>query len=328
MKRGAILDDYQGEVLTLPSWARLEGRLRLDLYRDTLGSEDALAERLAPYEVVVPIRERTRFAGSLLARLPSLELLALTGRNSGHVDVDAATARGILVTETTGSGASAIEHTIALILATIRRIPQEDRAMRQGRWQTGFGLELQGKTLGILGLGRIGGRVAAFGQLLGMRVVAWGPTLTDGRAAQAGVKRVELDDLFRTSDVVSINLRLSDTTQRLVTARHLELMKPTAHLINTARGPIVDEAALVAALRQKRIAGAALDVYDVEPLPRDHPFLALDNVVLAPHTGYVTREAYHLFFEQVVTAIDSYLSGTLPPRALNPEALARRARRG
>lgn len=324
MKRIAILDDYQGTVLTLPYWLRLSGRAAVEVFRDTVSDEDEQARRLAPYEILVLIRERTRFPASLIARLPALQLLALTGRNSGHVDVAAATARGILVTETEGSGVAAVEHTIGLMLATVRRIPQEDRALREGRWQTGLGVELSGKTLGILGLGRIGSRIAAFGKLLGMRVLAWGPTLTEERAAAAGVTRVPLDPLFRESDVVSLHLRLSGQTRGIVTAGHLSLMKPTAYLINTARGPLVDEAALFSALRERRIAGAGLDVFDVEPLPPHHPLLALDNVVLSPHMGYVTREAYHIFFRQVVENIESYLDGHLPPRTLNPEARAGR----
>ena len=184
MKRAAVLDDYQGEVLALPYWQRLSGRVHLDHYRDTLADEEALVRRLAPYEILVAIRERTRFPASLLNRLPALELLAITGRNSGHVDVGAATARGVLVAETTGSSVAAIELTLGLIIATVRRIAQEDRALREGRWQTSVGLDLAGKTLGVVGLGRIGSRVAAFGQFLGMRVLAWGPTLTPERAAQ------------------------------------------------------------------------------------------------------------------------------------------------
>ena len=271
MKRIAILDDYQGVVLSLPYWARLKDRANIDAYRDTPADEDALVERLRQYEILVPIRERTAFPASLLRRLPSLKLLALTGRNSGHVDVEAATERGILITETEGSGSSAIEHTMALLLAVVRRIPEDDRAMRRGEWQTGLAVELLGKTLGIVGLGRIGGRIAAFGKLLGMRVLAWSPNLDDQRAAAAGARRVSLEELFRESDVVSIHLRLSERTRHIVKAQQLSLMKPTAFLINTARGPLVDEDALVAALRDKRIAGAALDVYDVEPLPEKHP---------------------------------------------------------
>jgi len=322
--RVAVLDDYQGVVLALPCWKRLDGRARVDLFRDTLGDEGALAARLAPYGVIVAIRERTRFSASLLARLPALRHLAMTGRNTGHVDVDEATRRGVLVTATEGSAASAPEHTIGLLLAIVRRIPQEDRALREGRWQESVGSELGGKTLGILGLGRIGTRMAAFGRLLGMRVLAWGPTLTADRAAAAGVVQLGLDDLFRESDVVSVHLRLSEQSRGLVGWRLLGLMKQTAYLVNTARGPIVDEPALIGALRERRIAGAALDVFDVEPLPRDHPLLSLDNVVLTPHLGYVTREAYHTFFEQAVENILTWLEGRVPARALNPEALGPR----
>lgn len=326
MKRVAVLDDYQGEVLALPYWKRLAGRVAIDHFRDTLHDEDALAKRLGPYEILVPIRERTRFSGTLLERLPALELLALTGRNSGHVDVATATERGVLVVESAGSAAAAIELTMGLIIAVVRRIPQDDRALRAGRWQESIGMELAGKTLGVVGLGRIGGRIAAFGQFLGMKVMAWGPTLTAERAEKAGVAFVPLETLLRESDVVSINLRLSDITRGLITAQRLALMKPTAYLVNTARGPIVDEGALVAALRDKRIAGAALDVYDREPLPADHPLLALDNAVLTPHTGYVTREAYDVFFRQVVEHIEQYLDGKVPERALNRDALERRSR--
>jgi phosphoglycerate dehydrogenase-like enzyme len=321
MIRVAVLDDYQGVVLTLPYWKRLDPRARIDLFRDTLADEAALAARLAPYEAIVAIRERTRFTASLLGRLPALRHLAMTGRNTGHVDVGEATRRGILVTATEGSAASAPEHTIGLMMAIVRRIPQEDRALREGRWQESVGLELAGKTLGILGLGRIGSRMAAFGRLLGMRVVAWGPTLTDDRASAAGVIRLALDDVFRESDVLSIHLRLSEQSRGLVGARLLGLMKPTAYLVNTARGPIVDERTLIAMLRERRIAGAALDVFDVEPLPADHPLLGLDNAVLTPHLGYVTWEAYHAFFRQVVENIVAWLDGQVPARALNPEVL-------
>jgi len=322
MIRVAVLDDYQGVVLTLPYWRRLDGRASIDLFRDTLADEAALAARLAPYEAIVAIRERTRFTASLLGRLPALRHLAMTGRNTGHVDVGEATRRGILVTATEGSAASAPEHTIGLMMAIVRRIPQEDRALREGRWQENVGLELAGKTLGILGLGRIGSRMAAFGRLLGMRVVAWGPTLTDDRASAAGVIRLALDDVFRESDVVSIHLRLSEQSRGLVGARLLGLMKPTAYLVNTARGPIVDERTLIAMLRERRIAGAALDVFDVEPLPPDHPLLGLDNVVLTPHLGYVTWAAYHAFFSQVVENLLAWLDGQVPARALNPEVLS------
>jgi D-3-phosphoglycerate dehydrogenase len=212
------------------------------------------------------------------------------------------------------------------MLALVRRLPREDRAMRQGGWQTGLAVELSGKTLGIVGLGRIGSRVAAFGKFLGMHVLAWGPTLDDERAAAAGARRVELTELFRRSDVVSVHLRLSDRTRGVVGAEQLSLMKPSAYFVNTARGALVDEEALLTALRENRIAGAALDVYQVEPLPAAHPLRSCENVVLSPHMGFVTREAYHLFFEQAVEAIDAYLRGTVPPRALNPQVMAERRR--
>jgi phosphoglycerate dehydrogenase-like enzyme len=324
MKQIAILDDYQGAALSVPSWERLDGRAIVQVFRDTLKDEDELVARLSPYEVLVLIRERTRFPASLLRKLPRLELLTLTGRNLGQVDTAAATERGILVTETEGSGASPVELTIGLMLASVRRIPQEDAALRAGRWQTSVGVELKGKTLGILGLGRIGSRIAAFGQFLGMRVLAWGPTLTDERAAASGVVRVPIEQLFRESDVVSVHLRLTESTRGLVTADLLRGMKPTAFLINTARGPIVDEAALIECLAGQRIAGAGVDVYGVEPLPKDHPLLRLDNVVVTPHLGYVTQETYRIFFRQVVECISAHLDGGMPPRCINPEVAVRR----
>ena len=326
MTRIAILDDYQGAALASASWGQFDSRASVAVYRDTVTNEDDLVARLAGYEILVLIRERTRFPASLLARLPALELLALTGRNLGQVDAVAATERGILLTDTEGSGASPVELTIGLMLAVARRIPQETAALRSGRWQTSLGVELRGKTLGILGLGRIGSRIAAFGQFLGMRVCAWGPTLTDERAAAARVTRVPLDQLFHESDIVSVHLRLTDTSRGLVTADLLRRMKPTAFLINTARGPIVDEAALVALLSERRIAGAGLDVYDVEPMPANHPLLGLDNVVLTPHLGYVTQETYRIFFRQVVENIAAYLDGRIPPRCINPAAARRMPR--
>ena len=320
MTRVAILDDYAGLARTLPCWDRLRGRVSVESFGGTLADETALAARLAPYPVVVGIRERTRFTASLLARLPALRLLALAGRHSGQVDVADASARGVLVTDIDGTAPPAVEHTIGLILALVRRIPQDDRALRAGRWQTALGTELARKTLGIVGLGKIGTRIAAFGALVGMRVVATGLTLTAERAAAAGARLTDLDGLMRESDVVSVHLRLSDRTRGLITARHLALMKPTAFLVNTARGPIVDETALVETLRAGRIAGAALDVFGTEPLPPAHPLLALDNVVLTPHTGFVTRETFEVFFEQTVASIAEWLDGKTPARAVNATA--------
>jgi phosphoglycerate dehydrogenase-like enzyme len=319
MTRIAIIDDWGGLVRPLPFWDRLAGRAAIDAFPDTLTDEAALARRLAPYEVVVAVRERTRFTAGLIGRLPALKLLALGGRWTGQVDLAAAAARGIVVTETEGSAVNAFEHTIALMMALVRRVPQEDRAMRAGKWQTPpLGVDMAGKTLGVVGLGKIGGKMAAFGRLLGMRVLAAGITLTDERAAAAGATRVDLDTLLRESDVVTLHLRLSDTSRGLITARRLGLMKPTAFLVNTARGPIVEADALLDALRRRRIAGAALDVFDVEPLPVGHPLLSLDNVVLTPHLGFVTAEGYAVFFGQAVEAIVAFLDGKTPPRAVAP----------
>ena len=319
MTRLAITDDWGGMVRPLAPWTRLSGRATIDAFQDTLADESALAQRLAPYDIIVAVRERTRFTAGLINRLPALKLLALAGRWTGQVDLTAAAARGIVVTETEGSAVNAFEHTVALMMALVRRVPQEDRAMRAGKWQTPpLGVDMPGKTLGIIGLGKIGGKMAAFGRLLGMRVLATGITLTDERAAAAGVTRTDLETLLRESDVVSVHLRLSDTSRGLITARHLALMKRTAFLVNTARGPIVDEAALLDALRGRRIAGAALDVFDVEPLPAGHPLLALDNVVLTPHLGFVTAEGYAVFFGQAVEAILAFLDGKTPPRVVAP----------
>lgn len=319
MTRLAITDDWGGMVRPLAPWTRLSGRATIDAFQDTLADESALAQRLAPYDIIVAVRERTRFTAGLINRLPALKLLALAGRWTGQVDLTAAAARGIVVTETEGSAVNAFEHTVALMMALVRRVPQEDRAMRAGKWQTPpLGVDMAGKTLGIIGLGKIGGKMAAFGRLLGMRVLATGITLTDERAAAAGVTRTDLETLLRESDVVSVHLRLSDTSRGLITARHLALMKRTAFLVNTARGPIVDEAALLDALRGRRIAGAALDVFDVEPLPAGHPLLALDNVVLTPHLGFVTAAGYAVFFGQAVEAILAFLDGKTPPRVVAP----------
>ena len=320
--RIAVLDDYQGAASTLACWQRLDGRAEVHFFRDAAAGDEDLADRLRGFPIIVPIRERTKFSAALLRRLPDLRFLALTGRNSGHVDVAAATACGILVAETESSGASPFELTIALMLALARQIPQEDRAMREGKWLTTIGVELAGKTLGILGLGRLGTQVAGAARLFNMRLLAAGLTLTDERAAAAGAARVTVDDLFRESDFLCIHLRLSNRTRGFVTARHLALMKPTGYLINTARGPLVDEAALVDALRERRIAGAALDVFETEPLPAGHPLRSLDNVVLSAHLGYVTSESYQLFFTQAVENIVRYLHGEAPLRTLNAEVLA------
>jgi phosphoglycerate dehydrogenase-like enzyme len=327
VKKVALLDDYQGAGISQPYWRRLAERVALEGFRDTLHDESKLVERLRPFQIVVPIRERTHFSARILQQLPELELLSLTGKNSGQVDVGVATEQGILVTQTQGSGPSAIEMTMALMLALAHRVSQEDRAMHGGLWQTGIGFDLSGKVLGILGLGRIGTRIAAFGNHLSMRVLAWSANLTEEKAAAAGASYTALDDLFRQSDIVTLHLRLSERTDRIITARHISLMKPTACFVNTARGQLVDEGALVDALRAGRIRGAALDVFETEPLPDNHPLRSLENVILTPHMGYVTEDSYDQFFRQAVENIESYLDGGMPAGAMNPQVLAGRVSR-
>jgi phosphoglycerate dehydrogenase-like enzyme len=324
VKKLALLDDYQGAGISQPYWRRLAARITLEGFRDTLHDDSKLVERLRPFQIVVPIRERTHFSARILQQLPELELLSLTGKNSGQVDVAVATEQGILVTQTQGSGPSAIEMTMALMLALAHRVSQEDRAMHLGLWQTGIGFDLSGKVLGILGLGRIGTRIAAFGNQLGMRVLAWSANLTEEKAAAAGATYVDLDDLFRQSDMVTVHLRLSERTNHIITARHISLMKPTASFVNTARGQLVDEQALFDALRARRIRGAALDVFQTEPLPVNHPLRSLENVILTPHMGYVTEDSYDQFFSQAVENIEAYLDGRVPAGAMNPQVLAGR----
>jgi phosphoglycerate dehydrogenase-like enzyme len=321
-KRAALLDDYQNAGMSQPYWSRLADRIALDSFQDTPRNEDELIARVREYQILVAIRERTHFSASVLQRLPNLELLSLTGKNSGQVDLAAATAQGILVTQTEGSGVSAIELTMAFMLAMAHRVPQEDRAMRNGLWQTGIGIDLSGKVLGVIGLGRIGARIAEFGRFLGMRVLAWSANLTEEKAAAAGASYVPLDDLLQQSDLVTLHLRLSERTRNIITSKQISLMKTTACLVNTARGGLVDEKALVEALRSKRIGGAALDVFQTEPLPTDHPLRSLENVVLAPHMGYVTVESYDQFFRQAVDNIEAYLDGRVPQGAINAEIMA------
>ena len=320
MVKVAVLDDYQGVALEMADWSVLPKDTQVEVFRDHLAEADAVAERLRDYAVVAAMRERTPFHRDLLERLPELRLLLTTGMRNASIDLDAATALGVLVCGTGSLGYPTAELTWGLILALLRRIPVEDAAIRQGLWQTTVGVGLQGKSLGVLGLGRLGSQVATIGAAFGMSVIAWSQNLTAERAAQFGASLVTKDDLFARSDILSIHLQLSDRTRGLVSARELGLMKPTAYLINTSRGPIVEEAALVQALQDRAIAGAGLDVFDQEPLPPDSPFKRLQNAVLTPHLGYVTKEGYRGYFEDTVEDIAAYLRGQ-PVRVLNPDVL-------
>jgi phosphoglycerate dehydrogenase-like enzyme len=317
MKRVAVLDDYQCVAKVFADWSRLDGLVEVTSFTDHLAREDALVERLAPFPIVVAMRERTPFPRSLLERLPALELLVTTGPFNAAIDIAAADERGVVVCGTGGVGHNTPELTWALILACARHIPAEDRNVKTGGWMTTVGTDLHGRTLGLLGLGRLGGAVAHVGAAFGMDVIAWSQNLTDERSSEMGARRVERDDLFRFADVLSIHLVLSDRTLGLVGARELELMKPSAILVNTSRGPIVDEAALADALSRHRIRAAGVDVFANEPLPADHPFRRLDNMVCTPHIGYVTEDAYRVFFEDIVDDIAAYLDGA-PARRIQP----------
>jgi phosphoglycerate dehydrogenase-like enzyme len=284
-------------------------------FADHLFDGDALVERLAPFAALAVWAERTPLARSLIERLPNLRLIVTSGMANRSIDFAACAERGIVVSGTQHANTGAPQVTWALILALAQQITTVDRDIREGRWQTGLGEELAGKTLGLLGLGRLGTKVARIAQAFDMQLLAWSANLTAERAAACGAELVERDELLRRADVVSIHLRLGERTRGLLGRRELALMKPTAYLVNTSRGPIVDEAALIDALERRAIAGAGLDVYDVEPLPLDHPLRRLPNTVLTPHVGYVSRGGYVAYYRQLVEALEAWLDGT-PVRRL------------
>ena len=307
-----LLDDYQDVALEVGPWDRFDAEV-VALHEHLLG--DDLVTELAGSDVVVAMRERTPFDRALLDRLPDLRLLVTTGMVNASIDLDAARDRGVLVCGTRSRQAGPAELTWALVLAVTRRVAQEDAAVRAGGWQTTIGPELSGRTLGVLGLGRLGSIVAGYGRAFGMRVLGWSSNLDPGHARELGVEPVALDDLLTRSDVVSVHLKLSDRTRGLLGARELDLIGPQGYLVNTSRGPIVDEAALVEALRTGRIAGAGLDVFDVEPLPADHPLRTVPRAVLTPHLGYVALDAYRVFYVDAVEDITAWLAGQ-PVRVL------------
>jgi phosphoglycerate dehydrogenase-like enzyme len=317
MTRVAILDDYQDVARRMADWTSLPSGVEVVAFRDHLASEAAVAARLLDFDVVVAMRERTPFPRTLLDRLPRLRLLVTTGMRNASIDLRAAADRGVLVCGTGGLPYPTAELTWALILALARRVPREDRGTREGGWQETLGTGLNGKTLGVLGLGTLGSRVARVGRAFEMNVVAWSQNLTAERAAAVGAALVDRDELLARADVVTIHLVLGDRTRGLIGARELGLMRETAHLVNTSRGPIVDEAALIQALQAGRIAGAGLDVYDEEPLPRDHPLRRLPNTVITPHLGYVTEETYRIFYGEAVDDVRAFLAGA-PVRVLRP----------
>jgi phosphoglycerate dehydrogenase-like enzyme len=304
----AILDDYQDVALTMADWSDVASRATITVFNDHVADPDAVVERLEGFDVVCVMRERTPLPRDVIERLPRLKMIASTGPFNASVDVAAAKERGIHVSTTGGYVESTVELTWALILATARRIVDESLSVRGDGWQTSVGRQLGGTVLGVLGLGRIGSRVARVGEAFGMDIIAWSAHLTPERAEQAGATYVSKQELFASADVLSIHLVLSDRSRGLVGAEELALMKPTALLVNTSRGPIIDESALIDALRARRIAGAGLDVFDTEPLPAGHPLRSLDNVVATPHIGYVAEQVYRVFYGEAAAEIARWLN--------------------
>lgn len=326
MLKVAILDDYANVALTLADWSILDGKAEITVFDQHLSEAEA-AVALQPFDVLCTVRERMSLPRSLFERLPRLKLVTIIGASLPNLDLAAATEHGVIVANASvgkpayANNANATpELTWGLLIATVRHFSYADRQMRGGGWQNTVGMILAGRTLGLLGLGRIGQRMAHYAHAFDMQVIAWSQNLSAEAAAAVGVQRVEKEELFRRADVLSIHVRLSERTRGLVTARELALMKPTSYLINTARGPIVVEADLLAALQNGIIAGAGLDVFESEPPPADHPFRSLDNVTLTPHLGYVTHETLTAFYSDTVETVNAYADGT-PIRVTNAEAL-------
>ncbi len=303
----AVLDDHQNVALESADWSVLRDRADISVFRNHLAEPEALIERLLPFDVLCVMRERTPLLRNVIERLPNLKLIASTGPVNAAIDVVAAGDHGIGVVHTGYRSDPTIELTWALILASARNIVTESNSVRSGGWQQTVGTDLRGKTLGVLGLGRIGSQVARIGSAFGMHLIAWSQNLTSEAAEAAGATLVSKDQLFEQADVLTIHLVLSSRTRGLVGATELGRMKPTALLINASRGPIVDEQALISVLKNRQIARAAVDVFDVEPLPPSHPFRTLDNVVATPHIGYVSRGLYKTFYEETVANIRMWL---------------------
>ena len=303
----AVLDDYQGVALKMADWSAVARRAQIDVYTEHLADPDAVVKRLLPYDIVCVMRERTPLKRDIIDRLPKLKLIASTGPRNASIDLEAAAAHGIKVVHTGYFGSPTVELTWALILGSARHLTEEAGAVRNGGWQHTIGADLSGQTLGILGLGNLGAKVAQVALAFGMKVIAWSQNLTAEKCAAAGATLVTKDELLQRSDFISIHLVLSDRSRGLIGARELSLMKPSARLINTSRGPIVVQADLVRALDSGQIAGAAIDVYDIEPLPADHPYRKAANLLATPHIGYVSRGLYEIFFRDTVSNILAWL---------------------
>ena len=303
----AILDDYQNVALTMADWSRVESKAEVTVFTDHVSDPDAVVARLQPFDVLCVMRERTPLPRPILERLPGLKMIASTGPGNASIDQQAVRERNIHLTDTGYRSTPTIELTWALILAAMRNLIGEASSVRAGGWQTSVGQELSGKVLGVLGLGRIGSEIARIGAAFGMDVIAWSQNLTPERAQVAGATPVSKEELFARSDVLSIHLVLSERTRGLVSGAEIAAMKPTAWLVNTSRGPIVDEEALISALRSQSIAGAALDVFDTEPLPAGHALRTLPNVLATPHIGYVAEDLYRTFYGDAAASIEKWL---------------------
>jgi phosphoglycerate dehydrogenase-like enzyme len=306
----AVLDDYQGVALSMADWSRVQAVADVRVFRDHISDVGTLVERLAPYDVLVMMRERTPLPAAVVERLPRLKLVVTTGRRNASIDIEALRARGVPVCNTESVGTSTPELTWALILGLSRHLVTSAADVRDGRWQTTIGADLAGRTLGIVGLGRIGAKVARVGTAFGMDVLGWGRHLTTEGATAAGARAVPFEEVLRSSDVVTIHVVLSAETRALVGERELALMKPGALLVNTSRGPVVDTDHLVAALESGHLGGAAVDVFDEEPLPVDHPLRSTRRLLATPHIGYVTERGYRVFYGQAVENIEAFLAGS------------------
>ena len=319
--RCAILDDYQNVALRLADWSKLNDRVEVKVFTQHFGGPDQVIAALQDFEIILAMRERTGFPKKVIDALPALKLLITTGMRNASIDTEAAKARGITVCGTGGFGNPTSGVAIGLMLELTRRIGYENARLHSGSpWQTTIGLDLEGMTLGVLGLGKLGVRTANIAKAFGMKVIAWSQNLTAEKCREAGVDYAAKDDLFRQSDFITVHVVLSQRTRGLIGARELGLMKPSAYLINTSRGPIIDEAALIAALRDSKIAGAGLDVWNDEPPPHDHPLMAFDNVVVSPHTAGATHESRDNMARYAAEQLIDILDGKRPPRLINPDA--------
>ena len=304
----AVLDDYQQVAFKFTDWSAITEKAEVQVFHDHIADEQAVIDRLQPFDVVCAMRERTPLKRNILSQLPNLKLIVSTGKRNASIDIKAAEEFGIAVKFTDYVENGAPEFTWALLMAMGRHIPTESNNFRSGGWQTTIGTDFTGKTLGIVGLGRVGSKMATYAKAFDMNIIAWSQNLTEEKAREAGAKLVTKETLFKEADFVTTHLVLSERTKGIIGKDELELMKPTAYFINTSRGPLVDEAALIEILQQKKIAGAALDVFDIEPLPADHPFRKLDNLLATPHVGYVTEKTFRVFYNDTVKAIEEWIA--------------------